>query len=522
MSDAFTDVGDHWQDDAFNRKSYARFLTTYLTSKVCGTSDAPELKPFTMALDAGWGAGKTFFLKRWKADLETNSYQREGHIVIAFDAWAADYAEDPLIAFMSELRDELVKSIRRSGISAVAKADGIRAVESATRNLRRLAMPLAGFLAKALLHKISGIDLDELPDAIKPLLNDRDAEDIGDVLDEEKAVEAIDQVFSAKLSEHAARKQAITQFKSDLQNALGILQKEGSSSAPLFILVDELDRCKPSFAVGLLEAIKHIFGVPGVCIVVATNLHQLAHTIRAVYGEGFDGSTYLQRFFDVTYALPQAEGPNLLAVWLKARPILLSKPCRYATPRHGFNIDPFGAGPEGLLAWIFNGLGLSIRAQGQVLELMEAAALGIESGRKIHVAWLAFICAIWHQHRHYFEHFERHTKYGESAADSYLRLGAAVGRRTYQTFVHTSQSMQEQQTTLKELVSAYSSLGALDLIALRDRFDPNTFTYEALIAREVLEDAPNSFTLGVRYPSDLLHYFNLVRTAGHLRPSTVL
>jgi hypothetical protein len=70
---------------------------------------------------------------------------------------------------------------------------------------------------------------------------------------------------------------------------------------PLFIVIDELDRCRPSYAITLLERVKHLFSVDGVVFVIGTDTDQLRHSIGSVYGAGFDGKGYLQRFFDRTY-----------------------------------------------------------------------------------------------------------------------------------------------------------------------------------------------------------------------------
>lgn len=68
-----------------------------------------------------------------------------------------------------------------------------------------------------------------------------------------------------------------------------------------------MDRCRPTYAVELLEAIKHFFSVDGIVFVIATDTAQLQHAIRAIYGEGFDGQQYLHRFFDQEFTLPYPE-----------------------------------------------------------------------------------------------------------------------------------------------------------------------------------------------------------------------
>ena len=49
-------------------------------------------------------------------------------------------------------------------------------------------------------------------------------------------------------------------------------------------MVDELDRCRPSYAVELPEVVKHLFTVDGVVFVIAVNRAELTHSIRALYG----------------------------------------------------------------------------------------------------------------------------------------------------------------------------------------------------------------------------------------------
>nr|WP_279504657.1 P-loop NTPase fold protein [Aeromonas veronii] len=69
-------------------------------------------------------------------------------------------------------------------------------------------------------------------------------------------------------------------------------------------MIDELDRCRPSYAVEMLETIKHIFDIPKVVFVLATDTEQLQHAIKVIYGDGFDAQNYLGRFFMRRFNLP--------------------------------------------------------------------------------------------------------------------------------------------------------------------------------------------------------------------------
>ena len=71
----------------------------------------------------------------------------------------------------------------------------------------------------------------------------------------------------------------------------------------LILIVDELDRCKPTFAVRLLENLKHFYNNSKITIIVVTNNNELSHTIRNYYGYGFDGYGYLNKFYDAIITL---------------------------------------------------------------------------------------------------------------------------------------------------------------------------------------------------------------------------
>ena len=71
----------------------------------------------------------------------------------------------------------------------------------------------------------------------------------------------------------------------------------------LLLIVDELDRCKPTYAVELLETIKHLFKNERIIFLISNNSEQLMHSITNYYGTNFDGYGYLNRFFDLIIEL---------------------------------------------------------------------------------------------------------------------------------------------------------------------------------------------------------------------------
>lgn len=78
-------------------------------------------------------------------------------------------------------------------------------------------------------------------------------------------------------------------------------------SAKVVIIIDELDRCRPTYAIELLERVKHLFDASGVVFILGIDRRQLNHSIRSLYGSEFDATGYLRRFIDLDYRLPEPQ-----------------------------------------------------------------------------------------------------------------------------------------------------------------------------------------------------------------------
>lgn len=106
-------------------------------------------------------------------------------------------------------------------------------------------------------------------------------------------------------------------FKRDLADLLRQAEREADVPLPLYVIVDELDRCRPTYAIALLERIKHLFNVDNVVFITGTAGRQLSSSIAAVYGQNFDAWRYLHRFFDRTYQLAEPLPRPLIAKFVK-------------------------------------------------------------------------------------------------------------------------------------------------------------------------------------------------------------
>ena len=76
----------------------------------------------------------------------------------------------------------------------------------------------------------------------------------------------------------------IDERRAEFRQALAKLVEQHDGRFVVFI--DELDRCLPERALELLDAVRHLFDVPGVVIVLGINEHELHQRIRQLFGDG--------------------------------------------------------------------------------------------------------------------------------------------------------------------------------------------------------------------------------------------
>lgn len=394
------DGHDPWHDDLLDRRGFADFLGKVLVEQARVLAERQQ-RGLTVALDAEWGAGKTFFIERW-----ADSLRRQGHPVVMFDAWKHDLGEAPSIVLMAAIDEALREWFGKTSIEAATKEKARALGRSGIRQLRRAVMPTAGVVLSGLLKKTTGIAWKDIRGAIATTDDDDDDDDTSDTAsspgaengdadnDNQAKIDAgLDHIFEKALGEQTQRIEAIARFREDMGRVIDLIRSDAAARMPVFVFVDELDRCRPSYAISLLEEIKHIFGMPNVCFVVSTNLAQLSHSVRAVYGQGFDAEHYLKRFFDQTHAIPLPDSRNHIRILLADHPVLKGRPHAPGLPNA--NGQPPGA--VDAIAYIFDACRLDLRSQKQVFRIAETAASAIEKGSFVHTLWLFFLATLVHK-----------------------------------------------------------------------------------------------------------------------------
>ena len=140
--------------------------------------------------------------------------------------------------------------------------------------------------------------------------------DVNPLLEKELG-QALASYAEKRLSEYQETQKSVKEFRSALQDMADTVSKS-RGNRPLIVVIDELDRCRPSYAVELLEVAKHLFAVDHIVFVLAINRSELAHSIKALYGGDFDAVGYLRQFFDVDFRLPDPERKAFINAMLDA------------------------------------------------------------------------------------------------------------------------------------------------------------------------------------------------------------
>lgn len=243
-----------------------------------------------ISLDADWGAGKTFFVRQVEESLKfcnkrsfdmesvssLPSYEylkdclplksielKQSYLPVYYNAWLYDSHHDPLLSLISII----VKSC--TGVFET-KLDS-DSLKSKIASLSQAISPLIKKTSLAFAAATTGAWFSSSPIDI-----------LDSIQTEEEIRECIKKIFDEAISEHADK---------------------------MVVFIDELDRCRPTFAVEMLEKIKHYFSDDRIIFVVSTNKEQLSHTIKRYYGDGFDATRYLNKFFDLNIGLPEITYP---------------------------------------------------------------------------------------------------------------------------------------------------------------------------------------------------------------------
>lgn len=239
-----------FENDKLNRSDCANSLTNIISN---------TRMPLVLSLNGGWGTGKTTFLKMWQQEI-----QNKGFTTLYFNAWEDDFCDNAFVALIGQLSKNLKG----------------KCSEEIINSIKECAVPLIRNTVFNAVRTVSGGILDLKEENLKSI--------------SEKAID-----------EYTEAGKQLLEFK----NRIADIAKEVSKDKPLVFIIDELDRCRPLFAIELMEKVKHLFEVHGIVFILGIDRKQLGYSIQSVYGQGMDVDGYLRRFIDMEFILPQID-PN--------------------------------------------------------------------------------------------------------------------------------------------------------------------------------------------------------------------
>ena len=236
---------------------------------------------YTISLDGDWGVGKTFFVEQLmylcykdeNFDLVNDPYDKElienfrnKYIPIYYNAWENDDHEDVVESLIYNILDvypKYKKDIKEKNqkFDTIVKPFLTNLIEKGT----------LGFIPKDVFENIKSFE--ELSNSINTT--------------EEK--------------------------KKDLFKIFDLLTDDNTR---ILLIIDELDRCKPDYAVKILESIKHFYSYKNITTLVVTNNSQLSQCVKHFYGSSFDGYSYLNKMYDTVLSLNLKNIENYLTYYL--------------------------------------------------------------------------------------------------------------------------------------------------------------------------------------------------------------
>lgn len=242
----------------------ANLISIIANSNHCNISDNASL---SIALDSSWGTGKTIFLECLVDEMQKT--HKDDIKVVHYNAWDYDYIEDAFLAL------------------SLSISDTIRNEQPAKDFIRKASLAIAAtttLLGREIIKKVSD-----------------------GIINTENLAKAYESIFAQHKS-----KTAISKF----QKCVEELVPRCNGNGKLVIVIDELDRCRPLFAIRTLEVIKHFFNLKNVVFVFGLDMSELSHSISTIYGSGMNSSGYLRRFFDLHLKLPTPMTKEYLALKL--------------------------------------------------------------------------------------------------------------------------------------------------------------------------------------------------------------
>lgn len=336
-----------FKNDVLNRKESADTLTELIIS----ASD-----PLVICIDAPWGQGKTTFLRMWEQHLKNSNIP-----TIYFNAWENDFTDDALVSLIGEIASA-IDDISKNGDQSKAH-EYLEKAKNIGVDLLKRSIPVAAKIATA-----GALDLDKLT--------------------EQALASFAESIAKEQLEKYEKSKKALTTFRSALSDLANSFSSE-EERKPLVFIIDELDRCRPSFSIEVLEKAKHFFNVENIIFVLGADKEQLGHSIKAIYGNDLNVNGYLRRFIDLDYVLPPPDKGLFIKVLFKKLAFN-----EYFSSKTGSETIYEGEQALEMFAELFELYNLTLREQEHCCSLLSLSIRTTPNNYKLHPLYLCFLIVL--------------------------------------------------------------------------------------------------------------------------------
>mgnify|MGYP002559376636 FL=1 len=330
------------EEDILGREQFVNQVTDIIATLSCASVST------SFAINGAWGSGKSFVLDMLEHKLISQTIGGKINCVIRYNCWENDYYDEPLFALISSTitsLQDMIYSLPKTREARVLKGILKASVDS-----------LATLTAMTVKNR-TGVELDKAIELIRRGIQygDKELKDI------------------TKYDNNFWLRKDITQLAKSL--------KDLSDKYNIVIIVDELDRCLPEYAMKVLERLHHLTAHGKVKIVnlVSIDKGQLTASINKTFGYT-DMERYLEKFF--SFELELNNGKLSERFWQK-----------YDSYFSMFDKDAinFNEPVVDFIKLIFGGI--TIRKQEQIIQkaMLTHNLLGIKGGDYIFLCMELFL-----------------------------------------------------------------------------------------------------------------------------------
>ena len=275
--------------DKLNLTSFAENLLKNIESGL--ESDIGQKGSYTISLDAEFGNGKTTFLEMFTNFIKD---KKPNYSVLSINAWESDFYGEPIVSILHNFIDLIEKANSKTddggktdaGKKQIDKQDiKDKTIKVLGKIINYKATRVIGNIVNQVIKNTTTFDM---KDAIEPYLDNnkpQNADQCGDFVKGEGVLAELNQ-------------------KRDIIREIKEIILEYTKDKKLLIIVDELDRARPDYAVSFLEDIKHFFDIENVVFLVAVNREQMEATVKCLYGQDLKFGGYYRKFFKQEIKLP--------------------------------------------------------------------------------------------------------------------------------------------------------------------------------------------------------------------------